>query len=541
MTTGIETSDATKPRTLDVVVVGAGFAGLYALHKLRSAGHDVCVIEAGSDIGGVWFWNRYPGARCDIESVQYCYSFSEEIQQEWSWSELYASQGELLRYINFVADRLDLRSHIVLNERVLSATFDETADRWLVKTDRGKEYFAKYCVMATGCLSAPIDPDLPGLGNFKGQVLRTHHWPREEVRFSGKRVGLVGTGSSGIQATPIVAEKAGHLTVFQRTANFSIPAQNRPMDAEYERGWKQNYSQRRAEARTKRNNAIMHHGQTAGENASPEELERVFEERWRMGGIYFLYGFTDFILSERVNEAAADFVRRKIAQKVKDPALAEKLMPRDHPIGTKRICADTNYYETFNRPNVRLVDLKEEPLVEIVPDGLKTTSSHYPLDILILATGFDAMIGALCRIDIKGRNGQELSEKWREAPRTFLGLSMSGFPNMFVITGPGSPSVLSNMVTSIEQNVDWIADCLEFLRSNGKTRIEATQEAEIEWFDHVNDLAAKTLMVRANSWYVGQNVPGKPRFFTPYVGGVPAYLEKCAAAASNGYSAFHVN
>lgn len=524
----------------DVLVVGAGFAGLYALHKMRGSGRSVRVLEAGSGIGGVWFWNRYPGARCDIESMQYSYSFSDEIQQEWSWSEVYASQPEILSYLNFVADRLDLRGDIQVDTRVAAATWNDEDQLWTLVTESGETFVAPFCIMATGVLSAPIEPQIEGLESFNGDLYRTSRWPHEGVDFSGKRVGLIGTGSSGIQATPVIAEQAAHLTVFQRTANFSIPAQNRPMDERYERSWKDRYPERRAEARTKRNNAIMFHGETAGETASEEELRRVFEERWQMGGIYFLYGFTDLITSERTNEAAARFVREKIAEKVKDPEIARKLMPMDHPLGTKRICADTNYYETFNRENVSLVDLREEPLVGVIERGVRTSKNEYDLDVIVLATGFDALTGALKRIDVTGRGGAKLRDKWNDAPRTFLGLSVSGFPNMFVITGPGSPSVLSNMVTSIEQNVDWVADCIAYLESKGLRSIEASEEAEVAWFNHVNEVASGTLMVRANSWYVGGNVAGKPRVFLAYAGGVPNYLERCRSAAENDYEGFLV-
>lgn len=529
-----------QPGRYDVIVVGAGFAGLYAVHKMREAGHSVRLLEAGSGIGGVWFWNRYPGARCDIESMQYSYSFSEEIQQEWNWSEVYASQPEILAYLNFVADRLDLHKDIQLDTRVKAARWSENDQSWTLLTEAGETFIAQFCIMATGVLSIPIEPQIEGLDAFEGELCRTSRWPHEGVDFKGKRVGLIGTGSSGIQVTPIAAEQAAHLTVFQRTANFSIPAQNRPMDEQYERSWKDNYPARRAEARTKRNNAIMFHGETAGDTASEEELFRVFEERWQMGGIYFLYGFTDLITSERTNEAAARFVRQKIAEKVEDPEVARKLMPMDHPLGTKRICADTNYYETFNRENVHLVDLREEPLVTITQHGLRTKTKEYELDMIVLATGFDALTGALKRIDIVGRGGAKLRDKWDDAPRTFLGLSIAGFPNMFVITGPGSPSVLSNMVTSIEQNVDWVADCIDYLQQRGLRSIEATEQAEIEWFDHVNEVANETLMVRANSWYVGGNVEGKPRVFLAYAGGVPRYLERCKTVAEKNYEGFLV-
>lgn len=521
----------------DVVVVGAGFAGLYSLYRLRSIGCSVRALEAGNGLGGTWFWNKYPGARCDIESMQYSYSFSDQIQQEWSWSERYAPQPEILRYINFVADRLNLRQDIQFNTRAVSATFNEAAF-WTIITDTGETLRCRLCIMATGCLSIPIKPDIKGLDAFRGKVYRTMEWPPDGVDLIGHRVGLIGTGATGIQITPHLAAEAQHLTVFQRTANFSIPGHNRPMDASYEKEWKDNYQERRLAARSTRNNALMRQNTFPGEYLSEEELDRIFEERWQMGGLAFLYAATDFTTNKRVNDAAADFVRRKIASVVKDPEVAEKLMPRDHPIGSKRLCVDTNYYETFNRPNVTLVNLKEEPLQTATATGISTTDNDYALDVIVLATGFDAMTGSLNRIDISGRDGLKLSDKWMHAPKTLLGLAVAGFPNLFMITGPGSPSVFSNMVTSIEQNVDWIAECISFLRERGLTFVEARQAAEDQWFSHVIEMGDRTLIDQSkNSWYVGGNVPGKPRVVLPYAGGVPTYLKACEEMAADGYRA----
>ncbi|MGE3993796.1 flavin-containing monooxygenase, partial [Pseudorhodoplanes sp.] len=469
----------------DVIVVGAGFAGLYSVYCMQEIGCSVRALEAGDGLGGTWFWNRYPGARCDIESVQYSYSFSEEIQQEWSWSERYAPQPEILRYMNFVADRLGLRKQLQFNTRVVSATFDEGRSLWTIVTEKGECFCCRFCVMATGCLSIPIDPAIKGLDIFKGKIYRTMEWPAEGVEFSGLKVGLIGTGATGVQITPHLAVQAKHLAVFQRTANFSIPGHNRPMGAEYEREWKENYRERRIAARGTRNNALMRQNGFPGESLSDEELDRIFEERWQMGGLAFLYAATDFVTSKRVNDAAAEFVRRKIAGIVKDPEMARKLMPRDHPIGSKRLCVDTHYYETFNRDNVTLIDLKEEPIETLTETGVRTTKGDYRLDAIVLATGFDAMTGSLRKIDITGRNGMKLADKWNEAPKTLLGLAIAGFPNMFTITGPGSPSVFSNMVTSIEQSVDWIADCVDFVRKHGMNSVEAKQSAEDQWFFHV--------------------------------------------------------
>ncbi|MGB7307001.1 MAG: NAD(P)/FAD-dependent oxidoreductase [Burkholderiaceae bacterium] len=523
----------------DVVVVGAGFAGLYSLHKLRELSYRVIVLEAGSDIGGTWFWNRYPGARCDIESLQYSYSFSEEIQQEWQWTELYGTQPEILRYIHFVADRLNLRPDIQLNTRVTAMRFDESDNTWTVNCDSGEQFVSRHCIMATGCLSAPIEPDITGLNQFSGELYRTTNWPTESVNFPGKTVGLIGTGATGVQLAPVVAEQCGQLLVFQRTPNFSIPAHNRPINDGYEQNWKANYAQHRINASKTRNNAIMYHGTEPGENMPLPRLQEIFEKRWQMGGLNFLYGVTDLVTSQRVNDAAAQFVCDKIAALVKNQETARKLMPKGQVIGAKRLCADTHYYETFNRDNVRLIDLTEEPLETITKTGVNTEGSggknHYPLDVLILATGFDAMTGALNRIDITGLGGTNLRDYWAAGARTLLGMTVADMPNLFIITGPGSPSVLSNMVTSIEQNVDWIADCIEHMHEHGFQRISATAKAEQEWMEHVQAVAQRTLLPSQKTWYVGANVPGKAAVYLPYIGGVTQYLEHCRDVATNGY------
>lgn len=535
---GVDGNGGGSSTYYDVIVVGLGFAGIYSLYRLRSIGCSVHAFEAGADIGGTWFWNRYPGARCDIESIQYSYSFSDEIQQEWSWSQRYAPQPEIRRYMNFVADKLDLRKHMQFNTRVATATYDEELKLWTLTTDRGDSLQCRFCIMATGVLSIPIDPKIPGLGDFVGDIYRTMNWPETGVDFTGRRVGLIGTGATGIQITPPLAEQARHLTVFQRTANFSIPGHNSPMDPAYETEWKEHYAERRLAARKERNNALMRQNNFPAEGLSDEELEQLFEERWKIGALAFLYGATDYTTSKRVNDAAADFVRRKIAGIVKDPETARKLMPNDHPIGSKRLCVDSFYYETFNRDNVTLVDLKEEPIQTFTRTGVRTAKGEYPLDALVLATGFDAMTGSLLRIDITGRGGIKLAEKWGEMPKTLLGITIAGFPNMFTITGPGSPSVFSNMVTSIEQNVDWIAECVNYMREGNYRSIEAKEAAEDRWFSHVKEVGARTLInLSKNSWYVGGNVPGKPRVVVPYAGGVPAYLRACEEAKTDGYQA----
>ena len=528
------------PTTYDVIVVGAGFAGLYSLHRFRCLGLKVRVLEAAEDIGGTWFWNRYPGARCDIESMQYSYSFSDEIQQEWNWSEYYAPQSEILRYINFVADKLDLRRDIQLNTRVVAAAFDEGAKTWQVSAERGERYFTRFLVMATGCLSIPITPDFPGLQVFAGKVYRTSDWPHEGVDIKGRRVALIGTGSSGVQIAPHLARGAQHLTVFQRTAHYSIPAHNRPLDPEYVRGWKENYKERRNAARLTRNFTLNDAGSRPGIEFTREEREREFARRWNVtGGIGYIYAFPDVTMNEEVNQQASDYVRGRIAATVQDPATAAILTPQGYGIGGKRICVHTDYYETLNRENVNLVDIKKEPIVKFTPSGLQTKAADYAFDIVVLAIGFDAMTGALTRIDITGRNGETLKEHWQDGPRTYLGLSAAGFPNFFFITGPGSPSVFANMVTSIEQHVDWIADCITVMRRGQRVTVEPMAEAEHNWFAHVNEVGGRTILARAgNSWYVGANVPGKPRVVMPYMGGAATYAEKLENVVRENYDGF---
>ncbi len=524
----------------DVLVVGAGFAGLYSLYSFRNLGLRVRVFEAGKAIGGTWFWNRYPGARCDIESMQYSYSFSNEIQQEWNWSEYYASQPEILRYINFVADKLDLRGEIQLNTRVTAATFDEETRHWELLTHQGQRFLGRFVVMATGCLSAPLEPSFPGLHKFSRKICRTFDWPEGEMDFADQRVGLIGTGSSGIQVAPILAAQAKHLTVFQRTPHYSIPAHNRALDREYVRGWKENYSERRRAARLTRNSTLNDAGTRPGVEFTWTEREREFSRRWNVtGGIGYIYAFPDVTTSDEVNRQASDYVRGRIAAIVRNTSTAAALTPRDYGIGGKRICVDTNYYEMFNRENVSLVDIRANPIREITASGVRTASRDYELDVLVLAIGFDAMTGALTRIDIRGRAGIALRDHWKQGPKTYLGLSIAGFPNLFIITGPGSPSVFANMVTSIEQHVDWIIDCLSTMRRSQQCSVEATQKAEEAWFAHVNEVGGRTILAKAgNSWYVGANVPGKYPVVMPYMGGASTYMEKIQKVAQEGYSGF---
>jgi len=531
----------------DAVVVGAGFAGLYMLHRLRDLGFSVRVFEAGDGVGGTWYWNRYPGARCDAESLAYSYSFSEELEQDWKWSERYASQPEILRYIEHVADRFDLMRDVRCGTRVTSACFDETANLWRIETDRADIVRARFCIMATGCLSVPQTPDIPGLDNFSGKLYRASMWPHEGVDFSGLRVGVIGTGSSGIQAIPVIAQQAEHVTVFQRTANYSVPAQNAPLDLDWVKTYKKDYRSHRDDYRHGRVSSFgdlqlpdEYRGVVIESpvGMTAEEIEANYERHWQHGGARFIGSFADVLISESTNELAAEFVREKIRETVVDQDVAKILTPTTHPIGTKRICVDTDYYETFNRSNVTLVDVTQTPFAEITATAVRTTQGEYDLDVLVLATGFDAMTGALLGMDIRGVGGLSLREKWQAGPRSYLGLCIAGFPNLFTITGPGSPSVLSNVLVSIEQHVDWITNLLCHMQTAKLDRLEAAIEAEDQWVEHVNQVANATLFPKGGSWYLGANVPGKPRVFMPYAGGVGPYRDICDHVASNGYEEF---
>jgi cyclohexanone monooxygenase len=523
----------------DVVVVGAGFAGLYSLHKLRGLGHSVRVYEAGTGVGGTWYWNRYPGARVDIESREYSYSFSAELEHEWKWTEQYASQPELEAYANHVADRFDLRRDIRFETRVTGAVFDEASGRWTVTTDRGDEVRAKYCVMATGCLSIPKDIDLPGIENFKGEVYRTSLWPKEDVDFAGKRVAIVGTGSSGIQSIPVIAEQAAHVTVFQRTPNFSLPSNNGPIDKALVEDWLANREEYRRQQRESVFGAIVTDvNSRSARDVSDEERRAIYEKCWADGGFGIIGTFNDLLTDKWANDTASDFVREKIRGLVKDPATADKLLPRNHPIVTKRPCVDTGYFQTYNRDNVDLVDLKATPIETVTANGIRAGGKDHEFDMLVLAIGFDAMTGALTSIDIRGREGARLKDAWANGPRTYLGLMVAGFPNFFIITGPGSPSVLTNMIVSIEQHVDWIADCIGYLGERQLGAIEARPDAQEKWVSEVNEAAEKTLYPLANSWYLGDNVPGKPHVFMPYIGGWKTYRDRCNDIAANDYEGF---
>lgn len=524
-------------RVVDALVVGAGFAGLRSLHTLRERGYDVAVVEANDDIGGVWYVNRYPGARCDVESYDYSLSFSPELEQEWRWSERYATQPEILRYVEHVAQRFDLRRDVHLSTRMERAEFDETTGRWRVDTDRGT-WDARYLVMATGQLSVRAAPGIPGADDFAGTTLHTADWPHEGADLSGKRVGVIGTGSSGTQLIPVVAREAAHLTVFQRTPNFSVPANNGPIDDARDAEVKAGYADRRERARRSPSGLGFVPNKQSALEVSDDERRALYEEQWRTAGFGFLLAYYDLMLDQAANDTAADFVRAKIAEKVDDPATAEKLMPRGHPFGAKRPPVDSGYFETFNRDDVDLVDLRETPIERITPTGVRTTAGEVGLDVLVFATGFDAMTGALLRPEIVGRGGETLREHWDAGPRTYLGVGVAGFPNLFVIAGPGSPSLLSNVLLSIEAHVDWLADLLDHARDRGATVVEADPGAEARWVEQVNARAEATLYPRADSYYMGTNVPGKPRVFTPYVGGVRGYRRILESVVADGYDGF---
>jgi cyclohexanone monooxygenase len=525
-------------QAVDAVVVGAGFGGMYMLYCLRKLGLTDRVIEAGSGVGGTWYWNRYPGARCDTETMQYSYSFSPELQQEWSWTEKFAGQPEILRYANHVADRFDLRRDITFNTAVTAATYDETLDQWAVETDANEIIIARFLIMASGCLSTARTPNFQGLESFKGRTYHTGHWPHEGVDFLGRRVGVIGTGSSAIQSIPMIAQTAGHVVVFQRTPNYSIPARNVPMTDDYEQQWKKDYPTLREQQKMTRTGILNGLNDVSAMAVSDEERQQQYEARWTTGGTTFMASFNDLVTNKESNQTAAEFVRQQIKATVHDPAVAEILTPRDYPIGTKRICADTAYFETFNRDNVSLIDIRKAPIELIDADGIVAGGTTHAVDDIVFATGFDAMTGALLKVDIRGRKGASLRDKWTAGPRAYLGIATAGFPNLFMITGPGSPSVLSNMIVSIEQHVEWLTDCIAHMQNHQMHVIEPTLAAEDAWVEHVNRAAHRTLYPSAASWYMGANIPGKPRVFMPYIGGVGRYRTECAEIAAKGYEGF---
>jgi cation diffusion facilitator CzcD-associated flavoprotein CzcO len=530
-----------SPRQVyDAIIIGAGFSGLYQLHKLRDElGLDVVVLEKGDGIGGTWYWNRYPGARCDSESYYYCYSFNKEIEQAWSWSERYPEHPEIRKYLNFVADRLELKRDIRLGTEVVSASFDDTTNMWTVNSASGQVLSASFLITAVGCLSSTNVPKLPGLENFKGQWYHTGLWPHEGVDLGGKRVGQIGTGSTGIQAAPALAQQAKHLTVFQRTANYSIPARNGPVSADDIKHTRETYDDIWRQARAGTNGHPFSMSTRSALSVPDEERDEIYEKAWERGGLRFRASFSDILQDVKANDTASDFIRQKIKEVVENPAIADMLTPHDHGFATKRPPIDTGYFETFNRDNVQLVDLKAEPIVEVTANGIRTTQQEYELDIIVFATGFDALTGALVNLNIAGSGGHKLKDAWSAGPRTYLGLQTPRFPNLFTITGPGSPSVLCNMPIAIEQHVDWITNCIREMRAKGLKRIEAQSESTDKWVDEVNEAADATLLPMASSsWYLGANVPGKPRVFMPYAGGFARYTSICDDVAQDDYRGF---
>ena len=523
---------------VDVVVVGAGFSGLYLLYRLRKAGFSTRVFERGGDVGGTWYWNRYPGARCDVESLQYSYSFDEQLQQDWHWPEKFSAQPDILAYANHVADRFNLKKDIEFNIEVKASWFDENLKTWKITTNTGEEINAQYFIMATGCISTTQIPNIKGLSDYVGNTFHTGDWPHEEVDFSGQSIAVIGTGSSGIQSIPVLAKQAKKLTVFQRTPNYSIPSQNEPMTKKYERSWKDVYSERRKEMRYSAHGSLKDLNDVPALSVDEDQRQELYTKRWAIGGTGFLGSFNDLLTNADANYTAAEYVRQQIKRVVKDKETAEILCPRSYPIGTKRICIDTGYFETYNRENVKLVDISKKPIQRLVTDGIIVDDQLYAFDSIIFATGFDAMTGSIFNVDIKGRDGLALKEKWNAGPKTYLGLMSASFPNLFMITGPGSPSVKSNMIMSIEQHVDLVIETLLSMRRKGLSVVEPELEAENKWVDHVQEVANKTLFPQANSWYMGANIPGKPRLFMPYIGGVGAYREICEEIVANNYRGF---
>src|SRR5689334_11896696 len=538
-----ESTAATSPvaesvETADAVIVGAGFAGMYMLHRLRALGLRAVVFEAGDDVGGTWYWNRYPGARVDVECINYSFSFSSDLEQEYRWAERYAPQPEILKYAQHVADRFDLRRDIKFNTRVTATHWDEPSRTWRVETDQGDAVSAKYVVMATGCLSAAKVPDIAGTDKFQGESYFTHHWPHAGVDFTGLRVGIIGTGSSAVQSIPVIAAQAADLTVFQRTPAYSLPARNRPLHPGELEGVQARYGEWRAAQRKSGFGVATQTPTKSALEVSDAEFNATLEAAWESGSLTnLLTSYTDTAISQEANDRVRGFIHDKIKQIVKDPQTAADLCPT-YPVGTKRPCLDTSYFETYNRDTVHLVNLRRTPLVEVTERGIRTSDREFEFDAIVYATGFDAMTGALTRVDIRGKDGVSLKDEWQAGPRTYLGIASAGFPNLFMITGPGSPSVLTNMMMSIEQHVDWVTDAIVHLNEAGLNAIEPTRQAQDAWVDHVNEIASYTLFPKANSWYMGANVPGKTRVFMPYAGGLDVYRVKCADVAANDYEGF---
>ncbi|PLW69574.1 flavin-containing monooxygenase [Pseudohalioglobus lutimaris] len=522
---------------VDIVIIGAGFSGMYALHRLRN--HNVVCLEAGEGVGGTWYWNRYPGARVDIESVEYSYSFDEELQQEWSWPEYFSAQPDLERYANHVADRFNLRERIRFSNPVKSMRFNQDENLWHVYTAQGNHLVCRYVIAATGSLTAPNMPPWPGREAFKGDIYHTARWPAEGVDFSGKRVGFIGTGSTGIQAMPIIAEQAEELYVFQRTPAFCMPSGNRPLDEEYERDWKDNYQERRRQMLDTYGASLIKQPEFSAHECTAEQREDILEQAWKSQSAFqLILAFSDVMTDPEVNEMVCEFARNKIRSIVKDPEVAELLCPTSYPIGGKRLCIGNGYFEMYNRGNVTLVDVKKAPIIEFTETGLRTEAAQYDLDIIITATGFDAVTGAMERIDIEGCNNRKLVEKWADGPTTYLGAMVSGFPNLFMIHGPSTPAAQAQMITSGEWQVNWTADIIDNMEQEGLSRIDVTEEAEQSWAQEVNMVSEQTLHKLADSWYNAKNIEGKKGGMMIYVGGFPRFSELCEAAIADGYKGF---
>lgn len=542
-----------KKQKVDVLVVGAGFSGIYLTHRLRNRGLNVQTIEAGDEVGGTWYWNRYPGARCDVPSVEYSFSFSKEIQDSWKWSEKYSSQPEILKYAQYVTDKLALRKHILFNTKVTDAIYNEENNLWTISTDKGDIFETPYFIMATGCLSVPRTPNFTGMENFTGELYHTGSWPHSPINFTGKRVGIIGTGSSGIQSIPVIAESAKEVTVFIKDSNYTLPSNNELLTDEYLNEVKAVYDDVRHKERYSWGGQIFTNNPTVKSvsgytkelpiskplcDHSKEEVNKLMNEQYLNAGLGLIFTFTDLGFNEESDKILREFLDGRIRNIVKDPDKAEILVPKSGRYYDRRPVMDTNYYETFNKEHVDVVDVNKEPIIEFTEKGIKTNQGEYEYDVIVCATGFDAMTGAINRVNIIGKEGQSLKEKWNEGPKAYLGVMSHGFPNLFMVTGPGSPSVLSNMIVSIEQHVEWIDDCLKYMQENNITVIEPEQEAEENWVNHGIEIAKPLFITQGNSWYVGANVPGKPRVIMPYVGGVGNYRLKCEEIAKNGYEGF---
>lgn len=526
-----------RMENVDIVVIGAGFSGLYAMHRLRN--HNVVCLESGDGVGGTWYWNRYPGARVDIESMEYSYGFDEKLQQEWSWPEYFSAQPDLERYANHVAERFNLREKIRFSNPVKSMRFEEEDNRWHVYTENDDHFVCRYVIAATGTLTAPNLPPWPGREKFTGEIYHTARWPEGGVDFSDKRVGFIGTGSTGIQAMPIIAEQAKHLQVFQRTPAFCMPSGNRPLDAEHERDWKANYNDRRKAMLETYGASLVEYPEFSAHECSPEQREEILEKAWNSKSAFqLIVAFSDVMTDAAANEMVCEFARGKIRSIVKDPEVAELLCPTTYPIGGKRLCIGSGYFEMYNRENVTLTDVKTAPIIEFTESGLRTETAEYDLDVIITATGFDAVTGAMSRIDIQGCNERKLAQKWADGPTSYLGSMVSGFPNMFMIHGPATPGAQAQMITTGEWQVNWTAEIIEAMESEELSRIDVTEEAERQWAQEVEMVSEQSLHKLADSWYNGKNIEGKKGGLMIYLGGFPRYRSLCDEAVAENYKGF---